>query len=498
MVLSPLLDCVAARAAETLASYGRARNELSAALDTNGGMAKLRALESISLRWDGELVHRNQSARPDPPYQRTENTGRLLVDFKHNRMMAENIGSFPLGFYWGNRLIAAGGKAYILNLVENRFTSLSDSQLSTTKRLYLTRLPHSLLLEAFDQAAQLRYVGTATYENQPQQLISYATKDGQVITLFLDEKTHLVSKAEWLQTDFTAGDAIVSVQFHGYHTVAGVYFPERSTVTVAGEVTVENRFHDIAINNPLEDALFKAPTDLPEIGKPIVTEPYTKLSDTSAVIHTSSGYNVLVVAFTDYTVVVEAPISDALSKDVMTRVSEIFPGKPIRYVAVTHFHDDHAGGARGYMVAGVTLVTTPGNVKFFGRLRQRQGTISNDAVVPNQAAIEIVENQKRVFTDGLHTLELIDIGRGPHAQEMLIAYLPKERIVFQGDLWNRSPDGFARPANLASAHFARRLKELNLSVERVEGVHGPSGSIDEFNLAVLQFENEGKSSKGDR
>ncbi len=50
---------------------------------------------------------------------------------------------------------------------------------------------------------------------------------------------------------------------------------------------------------------------------------------------------------------------------------------------------------------------------------------------------------KRVFTDGTRTAELHHIKGLPHADGMLIAYLPKERIIAYGDMFNLPAAGRA-------------------------------------------------------
>jgi hypothetical protein len=80
---------------------------------------------------------------------------------------------------------------------------------------------------------------------------------------------------------------------------------------------------------------------------------------------------------------------------------------------------------------------------------------------------------------------VIDIGPNPHAREMLIAYLPKERIVFQGDLfslpYNDAPVG---PPQESTISFARKAKEKGLVIDQIAGVHGRTGTGAEFQRAV--------------
>jgi hypothetical protein len=82
---------------------------------------------------------------------------------------------------------------------------------------------------------------------------------------------------------------------------------------------------------------------------------------------------------------------------------------------------------------------------------------------------------------------VIDIGPNPHAREMLIAYLPKERIVFQGDLfslpYNDAPVG---PPQESTISFARKAKEKGLVIDQIAGVHGRTGAGAEFQRAVSE------------
>jgi hypothetical protein len=68
---------------------------------------------------------------------------------------------------------------------------------------------------------------------------------------------------------------------------------------------------------------------------------------------------------------------------------------------------------------------------------------------------------------------------------MVIAYLPKERIVFQGDLFNvPNNDAPAGPPQAGTMHFAQRVKDLGLDVDRIASVHGRTATIEEFAAAT--------------
>ena len=87
--------------------------------------------------------------------------------------------------------------------------------------------------------------------------------------------------------------------------------------------------------------------------------------------------------------------------------------------------------------------------------------------------------------DDSRRLELIDIGPNPHAKEMVIAWLPEEKVVFQGDLFfvpnNDAPFGPPQPS---TASFAKKLRELGLSAEKIASVHGDTATIAQFSEAT--------------
>src|ERR1051325_2091519 len=113
----------AAQESPSISSFRQARQVLDAALQAHGGAA-IKDLQSISAKFDGELIHRNQSHRPEAPYERTPITGTLGVDLKSNETYFDQTGSWVGGFNWSNRTVRTkdGGVSYDRrNRVANAF-----------------------------------------------------------------------------------------------------------------------------------------------------------------------------------------------------------------------------------------------------------------------------------------------------------------------------------------------------------------------------------------
>ncbi len=59
---------------------------------------------------------------------------------------------------------------------------------------------------------------------------------------------------------------------------------------------------------------------------------------------------------------------------------------------------------------------------------------------------------------------------------MLIAYIPREKIVVQADLYNPQ----ARAPNASSRTFHQHLQRLELDVTTIVGIHGNPAPMSQF------------------
>jgi hypothetical protein len=98
--------------------------------------------------------------------------------------------------------------------------------------------------------------------------------------------------------------------------------------------------------------------------------------------------------------------------------------------------------------------------------------------------IEPIENKKRVFQDDKHVVELYDIGPNPHANEMIVAYLPKEKILFEADMLNPLANGTIPIAQDVTISFAERLQQLGLQIEKIYNVHGRPATPEELRASI--------------
>ena len=170
-------------------------------------------------------------------------------------------------------------------------------------------------------------------------------------------------------------------------------------------------------------------------GPPVSNVTSEKLGDGVYRLTTGPGsYDSVIVEFKDYVMMLEAGQSVARGMAYLAETKKLFPNKPIRYVMDTHPHSDHTGGLPPVVAEGAIVITQKNNVEFLEKALNTPRTLLDDTLAknPRKAKIEAVE-EKKVYTDGTRTVEMYHVFPAPHSNGLIIAYIPKEKILFQGD-----------------------------------------------------------------
>ena len=475
---------------ETLAerSQATARAVLDRAVTAIGGAEALRSIDVVRLQLTGETYPRLQMPTAAPPFEAGTQQETLLLDLKNNRLRLEQRAG-GAGFIGDNTIVIKGGQGANYDNRAHTITPIPVAQSSQQQFVqYNRRVPHLLLRQALERATSLRSLGQDMFEGKPHDVFTFVMADTQQVAVYVDSATNLVSKYELIFVDPFTGDEASEIMFGDYTRAGNFLVPQTWRTRQAGDLTLRAQLK-VELNPPVTDQSFDVAAEgyarvapLPDT----LDEKIEKLADGVFVIQNVAGQNqnTMAIEFKDYIVAVEAPGSSGGADEVIARIKTAIPGKPIRYVAMTHHHGDHIGGLRSFIAEGATVITTQSNraVVETMAVAPQLDRLAKDARKPE---FLFIERGKRVLTDGSRKLELLDVGPNPHAREMVIAYLPKERIVFQGDLFfmpaNDAPTG---PPQATTVSFARKLQELKLGVDRIASVHGRTTTIDELNRSM--------------
>jgi glyoxylase-like metal-dependent hydrolase (beta-lactamase superfamily II) len=293
-----------------------------------------------------------------------------------------------------------------------------------------------------------------------------------VINGYVDDKNMIDRVETWLGENIM-GDMHILVTYTGWKDFGGVTAPSKIVQTRGGWPFFEVDVTLAKANPPDVATLAPSPAGRGAGGGPPAPAPLTvtseKLGDGLYRLTTGPGsYDSVIVEFKDHVMMLEAGQSVARGEAYITETKKLFPNKPIRYVVNTHPHSDHTGGLPALVADGAIIVTQKNNEVFLEKALNTPRTLLNDPLAqnPKKAKFETVE-EKRVYSDGTRIVELYHVFPAPHSNGLIIAYIPKEKVLFQGD-FSINP---GEPANDHVKALVPVLERLNLDFDRYINVH---------------------------
>jgi len=268
------------------------------------------------------------------------------------------------------------------------------------------------------------------------------------------------------------GDMLVETTYSGYKDFGGVMFPTRILQTQDGYPSL-----DLTISAVMANPTFDVPVpDNVRTAKPApVMVASQKLAD-GVFYLTGGSHHSLAIEMRDHIVVVDTPQTEERALAVLAKAKELIPNKPIRFVVTSHHHWDHLGGIRTAMDEGATIVTHQSNKAFLERVAKTPHTIVPDRLAASKKPVKIqTVGDKGVLTDGMRTIELHRLQGYEHAGDMLVVYLPKEKILAEPDAFTPPPQAgtpLIPPAVLYAKALYDNIQRLKLDVKTIAGLHG--------------------------
>lgn len=311
-------------------------------------------------------------------------------------------------------------------------------------------------------------------------VVSFTVDNKYKVIGYIDDQ-NLVEKVETWVPNPVLGDMPVEAAYSGYREFHHLKFPSKIVEKQGGYPTM-----DLTVSDANRNVLTNVqPPKVEPADNPIFGIDETLVAD-DVYYFTGGTHHSVIVGFNDYVVVIEAPLDETRSTAVISEVKKLFFNKPIRYLVNTHAHFDHAGGIRTYAAEGATILTYQMNKPYYEKTFALPRTLAPDklSMSKKKAVIEAV-GEKRVITDGTHTIELYHVPNG-HNEGMLIAYLPKDKIVVEADLYTAgaanapTPD----PINPYTQSLVDSLDRLKLDYDKILGLHGRLATKDELLKAV--------------
>ena len=271
------------------------------------------------------------------------------------------------------------------------------------------------------------------------------------------------------------GAQVTRKEFTHYTRQENLSYPKTVRLFLNKELTRVDEVGTMAINQAFNQSLLQLPEGY-TIAAPVTAS--MKVSeigkDVYLVEHVPGGRNVLFVAMNDYIVVTEAPLTNEVAQSIIDLIHRTVPNKPIKYVHLSHFHNDHCNGIRAFVAEGATVLATPATIAAVKTLIEDRSGRFTDALAkaPRTPGYEVF-NKHYSLKDSGHEIRFYEMAN-THAQGMSFLYLPTEGIVYQGDLFSLPDDGTITPAIEITRDFHRFIKSNKLPVKRIIGHHGSS------------------------
>jgi glyoxylase-like metal-dependent hydrolase (beta-lactamase superfamily II) len=428
------------------------------------GADTLRTIEYSGNGYDFVL---GQAYNPSSPWPRFVNpTYKRVIDFQvpssrvdRVRIQAENP---PRG----------GGQQPIRGEQPQTQTIIVGANTPWAQQLEIWMTPYGFLRAAAMNNATMR---AQTIGGQKYSVVSFTGQNKAKVNGYINSE-NMVAKVETWIDDALFGDLLSDAVYSDYKDFGGVKFPTRIVQNQGGYPIFDLRISDVKPNalvtiQPAQGGGgggggAAAPAEAP-------TE---KLAD--GVYLVSGGYAALVVDFKPYIVVIEGGQSEERSNAVIAAAKKLVPNKRIRYVVNTHHHIDHSRGLRRYVAEGATIVTHRINAPFFERVFAAPKTLNPDALskAKREPTFETLTT-KKVMTDGNHVIELHHMAGNGHNEGLILAYLPKQKLLVEADAYNPPAQPNApvpMPVSPYTENLVATIDRLKLDVDTIVPIHLPA------------------------
>ena len=375
-------------------------------------------------------------------------------------------------------------------------TRLHPSLYATARRDFAAFAPEALRLARADAGAALEEGTSKSIRFRHHDADRWATlalaNDGTPVSL------------TYADHDPAQGDIAYRFEWSDWRDVGGVRLPYSLRRLIDGRPIREEHLRRVALNAPTSPETFTIPSivrEQDEAGRRIVTgwtqrrraaglpyEEYTRVQHIDMAplapgmwLARGGTHNSLVVEMADHLVVFEPPLFEARSEGVIAAAKASAPGKPIRHIAVTHFHDDHSGGVRTYAAEGAVAVVHASAGDYIRTVLRQRRTVEPDRLElarrdgrQGEPGVMLVEDAL-TLTDGTRELQLYEVAND-HSSGMLVGYVPDARVLFTADLVS---DTFPLIPPFAS-RVHELIQENGLSVEMIACAHGNAMPYAQF------------------
>jgi len=497
-----------------------AQDLVARGIEAMGGEAALGQLRTIAIRGQDTQWEHESSLEPGPKaksrpageakfvVRRDLVGGNARVDWDRTVVRTPK----PTPFKYSE--IVAGGIGYVSGIdsasrIQASLASdppghpMSGARTLVTLR-ELTRRSPRLLLDMKNNPGSVKAIAAQTVDGKAYPAVQYDLRDWSFVVMF-DPDTRLPARIRTRDGDPIQGDSNYDLVLADWRAVGGARLAHALTYQLNGRDILAIKYEQVTANPALAADLFEIPaaarakvtratgpvpyqwiirrghwgnlTDSDAIGWDGTARAEPELVDVAAGVSQSRGtsHNVVVVEMDTYLVVFDAPIGEPLSEWAIRAAKQRYPGKPIKYLMLTHHHWDHTSGARTYVAEGATVIVGRDNKAHFERMFSAPGAALNDRLHRNPRKADVIEvTDKYTLRDGKREIGFYSI-ETQHSTGTLIGYIADARLGFVTDLWSPGRDPLPAKPTQSQIDLVKGVKHHGLNPERFAAGHGSTG-----------------------
>jgi glyoxylase-like metal-dependent hydrolase (beta-lactamase superfamily II) len=437
---------------------------VSRAAEALGGKDKVLALKSLVIEGSGINPNVGQNPLPNSPLLNWNVPEfRRSLDLANGRMRVEQhriaAFDFALATDVHQDMGLDGGVAFNVN--PDGTAQRVGEAVAADRRKEMLGNPITIARAALDPTAKLSNLRKKSGE----QKIDITTASGDKLTLAINTKTGLPASVSWISSSENLGDVVNTTSFSNYEIVDGLKLPKRYVTTldfrnwVTADIQVSKNTVDGAIADLAAPASVKASpapqpqpvsVDAQEVGKGIWW------------LAGNGNARSILFEFDDHLTLFETPTSEARSKAVIEKARLLVPNKPLTEVIVSHHHFDHTGGLRTAVAEGLVVISHKGNEGIFKEVTSRRATLKPDLLTQSGKTLKFRGvDDTLVLKDKSLEVVIYHVKDNTHSPLLLMAYVPRDKILVQGDLidvgWTQHPwaDNYAKNLELRKIDFAK-------------------------------------------
>jgi glyoxylase-like metal-dependent hydrolase (beta-lactamase superfamily II) len=305
-------------------------------------------------------------------------------------------------------------------------------------------------------------------------VVPFTVADGNTMWIAIDPQTHLPYWTRWITGTTTLGDVTHTAYFTGYLPFDGVWLPTGLMEKMDWRDQVTLMFQVDSYRMNVAAPAFPAPPPPRPSGPPRIRT--TKIADGVWDLRVDNGGSGgAVIEFADHLVMFEPYGNEAQTLARIDAADTLVRGKRVTAVVVGHHHEDHAGGLRAAVSRGLTIIAQRRTQALFEEWVARPAVVFPDALAKDPKPLKFMPvDEHLVLEDSTQRLDVYHAVGDFHMSDALIAYLPQEKILMEGDFFDET-----WAFNWWAGALRANMDLYGLDPEIDIPVHGTVGSIEE-------------------